>query len=337
MRMQAKRKTGRAMSQMRSDRRRSKNSLMVARQARKTSSAGRTLSRRGVQPMSSPSAIRRSGGSDSTEIEAAWIVSTLGCARCLPEKTPAKMAMIWRRLTPLKRMMSARPSEVSAGGAIFILPPGELRVRDDEGAVGDLEPTAVGLDGDAVRHAPDEADQDGQAVAGRAHELEPVVRELEDVGDEADADNVEGVAADYGRVGPALAIAELDEVDLTAAAGDDRIERFFGGRDVEVAEEGIAGPGRDLADLGQAGGAAVGVEPVDELIRRAVAAEAEKPVVAGAGGLTADLDGVAGVLGDADLETRGRRPGGAGSRRSKTFLPRPCPAAGLTTSSVFMA
>ncbi len=158
---------------------------------------------------------------------------------------------------------------------------------------------AVGFDGDAVRHAADEADEDGEAVAGGAEEFQALVGQPEDVGDEADADDVERIVAD----GPAGFLGvELDQVGLAAAAGEDGLEGLLGRLDAEIAEEGVAGPGRDLADLGEAGGAAVGVEAVDDLVGRAVAAEAEDAVVGAAGRLAAEVDRVPGVFREADLE-----------------------------------
>jgi hypothetical protein len=172
---------------------------------------------------------------------------------------------------------------------------------------------------DAVAHAPDEADEHGQAVAGRAEELEALVGELQDVGDETDADDVEGEAAE----GPAVfLIGEFEEVGPAAAAGQDRGEGFFGRRDAEVAEEGIAGPGRDLADLEPSGGAAVGVEAVEDFVGRAVAAETDQAIIRGGRGLAADLDGVARALGDADIEAGE----GVAQARFELFEHLPAPA-----------
>ncbi len=73
--------------------------------------------------MSSPSAIRSCGGDAATEISAAWSVSTLGWPVCAPENTRRKIETISRRFTSRKTTRSARPSAVSAAGAIFIPPP----------------------------------------------------------------------------------------------------------------------------------------------------------------------------------------------------------------------
>jgi hypothetical protein len=105
---------------------------------------------------------------------------------------------------------------------------------------------AVGRDVDAVVHALDQPQEDGQAVAGRAQELQALVGQLEDVGDQPDAYDVEREAALRTAV---VLVFELDQVDPAAPAGQDALDGLVGGRHAEVAEERVAGPGRDEAQL----------------------------------------------------------------------------------------
>ena len=113
-----------------------------------------------------------------------------------------------------------------------------------------------------------------------------------------------------------------------------RVEGLVGRGDVEVAQERVARPGRDLADLGEARGAAVGVEAVQDLVGRAVAAEAEDAVVGGPGGLAADLDGVAGALGHADLEA-GEGLAEAGLEALEDLLAAPVPGGRIDDEECF--
>jgi hypothetical protein len=117
------------------------------------------------------------------------------------------------------------------------------------------------------------------------------------------------------RVRAVVARRELDEVDLAAAPGEDPLEGLVGRGDVESRKERRSAGSTDL----EGGRAAVGVEAVDELVGRAVAAEA-RSVRRRPGGLAADS-----TAWPAYSEKRTSRPGRRTRRGSepprRVFLP----------------
>ncbi len=104
---------------------------------------------------------------------------------------------------------------------------------------------------------------------------------------------------------------ELDEVDPPPPPRPEAREGLFGRRDPEVAQEGIPRAGRDEPDLGRPLRAPRGVKPVDDLVGRPVAPEAQHAREAFRRRPAADLDGMAGIFGQADVEAWkiGEEPG----------------------------
>ena len=258
-------------------------------------------------------------------------VSTLGWAMCAPEKTRLKMARISRRLTPRKTTRSAWPSAVSAVRGDLHLAAGVLGVGDDQGAVPDRPGPAVGLDVDPVVHALGQAEQDGQAVAERAEALEPLVGQLEDVGDQPDADDVQGVAA-----APAIPVAGTRTRPDRPAGGGRRgcsSRACSASVDAEIPEERVARSGRDEPDLAGAAGRPPAKRP---LTTSNGVPSPPRQRTRGTPSRAADRPSSTAWPGRSEKRTS--RPGISRPSRArgarKHCSPRPWPAAGLTMRSV---